>query len=142
MYHTNTYTNNIKITIIDIIKSIIAFIDNLKIIIVYIIRIINNKANNIKSICYCRIKSTKYLDSKNGKKYIDSIKSICYDKIKSTKTNNSIKSTCADKIKGYTINENKKNYITNAHKEVKWELNMLSKNKRVTNRNIITAKKN
>ena len=28
--NTNTYTNNIKITIIDIIKSIIAFIDNLK----------------------------------------------------------------------------------------------------------------
>ena len=61
--NTNTYTNNIKITIIDIIKSIIAFIDNLKIIIVYIVRIINNKANNIKSICYAKMKSIKYLNS-------------------------------------------------------------------------------
>ena len=70
---TNAYTDNIKITIIGIIKSIIAFIDKLKIIIAYIIRIISNKANiiftnNIKSICYGKIKSTNvnnnYIDSK------------------------------------------------------------------------------
>ena len=117
--HTNTHTNNIKITIIDIIKSIIAFIDNLKIIIVYIIRIINHKANNIKSICYAKIKSTKYLDSKKGNKYLDSIKSIFHDKIKSTDANNN---------------------ITNAHKKVKWELSMLSKNKKITDRSIINTK--
>ena len=141
MKTTNTYTNNIKITIIDIIKSIIAFIDNLKIIIVYIIRIINNKANNIKSICYSKIKSTKYLDSKKGNKYLDYIKSNCYDKIKSTNTNNNIKGACTNKIKAYTINANKKNNITNAYKKVKWELNILSKDKKVTNRNIINTKK-
>ena len=100
-------------------------IDKSKIIIVYIIRIINNKANNIKSICYSKIKSTKYLDSKKGNKYLDIIKSICHEKIKNTDKNNSIKSTCSDKIKAYTINGNKKNYITIAHKKVKWELNML-----------------
>ena len=70
---TNAYTDNIKITIIGIIKSIIAFIDKLKIIIAYITRIISNKANiiftnNIKSICYGKIKSTNvnnnYIDSK------------------------------------------------------------------------------
>ena len=106
--NTNTYTNNIKITIIDNKTSIIAFIDNLKNIILYIIRIINNKANNIKSICYFKIKSTKYLDSKKANKYLDYIKSNCYDKIKSTNTNNNIKSACANKMKAYTINANKK----------------------------------
>ena len=125
---TNTHTNNIKITIIDIIKSIIAFIYNLNIIVVYIIRIINNKTNNIKNICYAKIKSSKYLNSKKGKKHLDSIKSICHDKIKSTNADNSIKSTCVDKIKAYIFNASTKNNITTAHKKVKWEVNMLSKN--------------
>ena len=131
----NTYT------IIDIIKSIIAFIDNLKIIIVYIIRIINNKANNIKSICYTKRKSTKYFGIKKDNKYLDSTKNICYDKINSTNVNNIMKSTCADKIKAYTINANKNNNNTITYKKVKWELNMLSKIKKVTNKNNITTKK-
>ena len=87
------------------------------------------------------LKSTKYLNSKKANKCLDYIKSNCYDKIKSTNTNNYIRSTCANKIKAYTINANKKNNITNAYKKVKWELNMLSKNKKVTNRNIINTKK-
>ena len=163
---TNAYTDNIKITIIGIIKSIITFIDNLKIIIAYIIRIIINKANiiypnNIKSICYAKIRSNnannnylvsikstcidKIKSTNVNNNYLDCIKSICHAKIQSNNANNnyldSIKSTCADKIKTYAIKTNRKNTITIAHKKVSWELNMLLKNKKVTNRRTINTKK-
>ena len=92
-------------TCINIIKSIDAFtditnsmsIDIIKSTYAYIVKIKSIYADNAKSTCIDKIKSTNISNN-----YIDCIKSTCIDKMKSNKVNiiygNSAKSTSIDKI--------------------------------------------